>query len=385
MPPPSCSWPGLARLRSGHRHLEPEPHGGDQGFWDIDLWIGGLAEQPLFDGPLGTTFTFVMADFGQRMQDSDRFYYLYRMPVGQHLGDQIIGEQFADLIMRTTGLEHIGDAFGFQSATFTLDGTNNDNPYDGVGAADTYGVNDYFNAIYETLPDGGSANDGHIVVAGLEGNDYIVAALGDDYVYGDAGNDVIEGARATTTSTAAPATTGSPTTRTTTSSTAATGTTTSRPVRACSTPTTVANGDDEVHGGDGIDEVFGDNGDDMLYGEGDTDLMMGGDGHDYMEGGDSVDEMFGGNGNDWMRGGVGDDNINGGVGQRPLGRRPWPDGQRRRPPQRRQGRHRVHAGRHRRRHGHRQLRRRPDRRSSPICRLPTQTARRATCSTPTRC
>ena len=114
--------------------------GGDLGFWDIDLWIGGLAEQPLFDGPLGTTFTMVMADFGQKMQDGDRFYYLYRMPVGQHLGDQIIGEQFADLIMRTTGLEHIGDAFGFQSASYTLDGYRHDNDYDGTfGALDADG------------------------------------------------------------------------------------------------------------------------------------------------------------------------------------------------------------------------------------------------------
>ena len=138
--------------------------GGDQGFWDIDLWVGGLAEQPLFDGPLGTTFTFVMEDFGQRMQDGDRFYYLYRMPVGHHLGDQIIGEQFADLVMRTTGLEHIGDAFGYQSATYILDGTTHDNGYDGTftgldanglatGGTDQYGINDYFNSIYENLPD----------------------------------------------------------------------------------------------------------------------------------------------------------------------------------------------------------------------------------------
>ncbi len=110
---------------------------GDMGFWDIDLWIGGLAEQPLFDGPLGTTFSFIMLDFAQRLQDGDRFYYLYRMPVGQHLGDQIIGEQFADLVMRTTGLEHInGDVFGYSSGTFILDGGNN-----------------YFNAILENLPD----------------------------------------------------------------------------------------------------------------------------------------------------------------------------------------------------------------------------------------
>ena len=288
--------------------------GGDLGFWDIDLWIGGLAEQPLFDGPLGTTFTFVMADFGQRMQDADRFYYLYRMPVGQHLGDQIIGEQFADLIMRTTGLEHIGDAFGFQSATFTLDGTNNDNPYDGVGAADTYGINDYFNAIYETLPDGGSANDGHIVVAGLEGNDYIVAALGDDYVYGDAGNDVIEGAQGNDHLYGGAGDDWITDYENDDFIHGGDGNDYISAGPGVLDTNHGGNGDDEVHGGDGIDEVFGDDGDDRLYGEGDTDLMMGGDGHDYMEGGDSVDEMFGGNGNDWMRGGVGDDNINGGSG-----------------------------------------------------------------------
>ena len=293
----------------------PNLTGGDLGFWDIDLWIGGLAEQPLFDGPLGTTFTFVMADFGQRMQDADRFYYLYRMPVGQHLGDQIIGEQFADLIMRTTGLEHIGDAFGFQSATFTLDGTNNDNPYDGVGAADTYGVNDYFNAIYETLPDGGtSANDGHIVVAGLEGNDYIVAALGDDYVYGDAGNDVIEGAQGNDHLYGGAGDDWITDYENDDFIHGGDGNDYISAGPGVLDTNHGGNGDDEVHGGDGIDEVFGDNGDDMLFGEGDTDLMMGGDGHDYMDGGDSVDEMFGGNGNDWMRGGVGDDNINGGSG-----------------------------------------------------------------------
>jgi hypothetical protein len=292
----------------------PNLTGGDLGFWDIDLWIGGLAEQPLFDGPLGTTFTFVMADFGQRMQDSDRFYYLYRMPVGQHLGDQIIGEQFADLIMRTTGLEHIGDAFGFQSANFILDGTNNDNPYDGVGNADTYGINDYFNAIYETLPDGGSANDGHIVVAGLEGNDYIVAALGDDYIYGDAGNDVIEGAQGNDHLYGGDGDDWITDYENDDFIHGGDGNDYISAGPGVLDTNHGGNGDDEVHGGDGIDEVFGDDGEDRLYGEGDTDLMMGGDGHDYMEGGDSVDEMFGGNGNDWMRGGVGDDNINGGSG-----------------------------------------------------------------------
>ncbi|PFG63103.1 Ca2+-binding RTX toxin-like protein [Thioclava sp. ES.031] len=477
---------------------------GDQGFWDIDLWVGGLAEQAMFDGPLGTTFSFIMLDFTQRLQDGDRFYYLYRMPVGHHLGDQIIGEQFAHLIMRTTGLEHIPDAFATPSATYVLDGTTSsgdyhDNARDGLlGVDDAYGDNDYFNATLERLPDevrqidvgngsfedqllgggvgttntngtylngapqgwqltnggtwapetevlpadpnppvdgamltgdqvaymgngailsktvetplvedatytltfdvidrldrvatggeaklfdsdgnllgsvifdpptenggkvtvtlvsdpipagsagldlriviekfdlagstdqilidnvqltetvpGGPANDGHITVIGLSGDDFIVGALGDDVLYGDEGNDRIEGAQGNDhiyggdgddyitdyenddfilggngndTIFAGPGV----------------------------LDTSHGNaGDDEVHGGDGIDEVFGDDGNDRLYGEGDTDLMMGGDGNDYMDGGDSVDEMFGGNGADWMVGGVGDDNINGGSG-----------------------------------------------------------------------
>lgn len=483
-------------------------NGGDQGFWDIDLWIGGLAEQPLFDGPLGTTFSFVMLDFAQRMQDGDRFYYLYRMPTGHHLGDQIIGEQFADLVMRTTGLEHInGDVFGQASATFILDGLNHDNPRDGTTANsdDAYGINDYFNAIYETLPDsvkqfvlanssfeaqalgnglgttntngtylsgnpdywtltqggiwapdtetavdtdfvvnpagmsgsqvayitgtgtlsqdvdatategatytlsfalgnredrptssvhaylyagttlladtiaqnsgdgwinvsfdtsdpmsaygpidaavagqqlriviqklsdatvedagatqvlidnvsltestpGGSANDGHIVVAGLEGNDYIVGALGDDTIYGGDGNDIIEGAQGNdhlyggdgddwiTDYENDDFIAGGPGNDYVSAGPGVLDTVFGN------------DGDDELHGGDGIDMVFGDDGDDMLFGEGDTDLLMGGEGNDYVDGGDSVDEVFGGNGNDWLRGGVGDDNLNGGSG-----------------------------------------------------------------------
>ena len=290
--------------------------GGDLGFWDVDLWVGGLAEQPLFDGPLGTTFSVIMADFGQRMQDGDRFYYLHRMPIGHHLGDQIIGEQFADLIMRTTGLENIGDAFGDPSTTvsFTLDGFNNDNPYDGVGAADAFGINDYFNAIYETLPDGGSANDGHIVVAGLEGNDYIVAALGDDYVYGGEGNDVIEGAQGNDHLYGGPGDDWITDYENDDFIHGGDGNDYLSAGPGALDTVHGGNGDDEVHGGAGPDELFGDDGDDLLYGESDTDLMIGGDSNDYMEGGDSVDELFGGNGNDWLRGGVGDDHCSGGPG-----------------------------------------------------------------------
>ncbi|HDZ73658.1 MAG TPA: hypothetical protein ENH55_12995 [Aurantimonas coralicida] len=481
---------------------------GDLGFWDIDLWIGGLAEQPLFDGPLGTTFSLVLLDFAQRMQDGDRFYYLYRMPVGQHLGDQIIGEQFADLVMRTTGLEHVGDAFGYQSAYYYLDsGADGDaNGKTDVDADDD--INDYFNAIYESLPavtknlvvanksfevqdlvadggttntngtyingnplgwtiagsggtwapdtetaldpafvvnpngmsgskvaylnngavlsqlmaaalvegatyamtvslgnredwpgaralvelvaadgtvlgsteaqvdtdgwhdvsistdgmsgygpidaglagqafsiritnlgattvsdgdsgtlqllvdnvrvsvtePGGSANDGHIVVVGGTGNDFIKAALGDDYVYGDEGDDVIEGAQGNDHLYGGDGNDWITDYENDDFIHGGAGNDYISAGPGVLDTVHGGDGDDEVHGGDGIDEVFGDDGDDILYGEGDTDLMEGGDGNDFMDGGDSVDEMFAGNGNDWLRGGVGDDHMNGGSG-----------------------------------------------------------------------
>lgn len=486
---------------------------GDLGFWDIDLWIGGLAEQPLFDGPLGTTFSLILLDFAQRMQDGDRFYYLYRMPIGHHLGDQIIGEQFADLIMRTTGLENIGDAFGYQTAAYYLDsGVDGVNDEFKTSVDANNSIHDYFNAIYEKLPDvtknlvvanksfevddlandgsgpvqesttygnwlsqspagwtntnggtfaptdtyvdpngkvgsqvayingtgvlsqdidtqlvegatyslsfklgnrndlptstlhaklyavgpttlanptgltlladyavqnindgwidvsfdtsnpmtaygpidaavsgqglrvvfekmgdatsedvgatqilidnvnlsvtepGGSANDGHILVVGGTGNDFIKGALGDDYIYGDEGHDVIEGAQGNDHLYGGDGNDWITDYENDDFIHGGAGNDYISAGPGILDTVHGGEGDDEVHGGDGIDEVFGDDGDDILYGEGDTDLMEGGDGNDYIDGGDSVDEIFAGNGNDWLRGGVGDDHMNGGSG-----------------------------------------------------------------------
>ncbi|MBR0551004.1 peroxidase family protein [Stakelama marina] len=287
----------------GEPVYHPETHsvdsvGADLGFWDIDLWIGGLAERPLFDGPLGTTFSMIMLDFGQRMQDGDRFYYLYRMPVGQHLGDQIIGEQFADLIQRTTGTEHTGDAFGSQSAFYEL-GSGND-----VWQASTAG----------SLADGTPVQDGHLVVAGNGGDDYIAGGLGDDYLYGDDGADTLNGSQGNDHIYGGAGNDWITDDENDDFIDGGDGDDVIFAGPGVLDTSHGGSGNDEVHGGDGVDEVFGDDGDDALFGEGDTDLIMGGDGNDYMDGGDSVDEMFGGNGNDWMRGGVGDDNINGGSG-----------------------------------------------------------------------
>ena len=277
-------------------------HGSDQGFWDIDLWIGGLAERPLFDGPLGTTFSYVILDFAQRQQDGDRFYYLYRLPMGTHLGNEVIENQFGNLVMDHTGLEHLnGEVFIWANQTYNL----TDNP-------------DYFNVATETIYDVDGtpmpASAGHIIIAGNGGDDYIVAGLGDDTIYGDAGNDQIYGSQGNDHLFGGEGNdyisddenddfiTGGPGND-----------------RIFAGPGAIDTvfgdeGDDEIHGGDGIDELIGNEGDDIIYGDGDTDTMFGSEGNDYMDGGDSVDEMMGQEGNDWMLGGVGDDHLMGGEG-----------------------------------------------------------------------
>ncbi|NOU03344.1 MAG: hypothetical protein HOO94_06830, partial [Novosphingobium sp.] len=283
--------------------------GGDQGFWDIDLWIGGLAERPTFDGPLGTTFSYIMLDFGQRLMDGDRFYYLYRMPVGHHLGDELLSHTFSEMIERTTGLDHTGAAFGVQTGRFILDGIDSL-----TGVDSNSDINDFFNASQHTLPNGDPASNGHIIVAGQDGDDFIIGGVGDDYLYGDAGNDRIQGSQGNDNIFGGA---GDDWIYDDENDDTINGGDGNDHIFAGPGILDVAHGaagDDEVHGGTGIDEVYGDDGNDSLFGEGDTDLMMGGEGNDYMNGGDGVDEMFGGNGNDWMQGDVGDDNLNGGSG-----------------------------------------------------------------------
>ena len=276
--------------------------GADQGFWDIDLWIGGLAERPLFDGPLGTTFSYVILDFAQRQQDGDRFYYLFRTPMGTHLGNEIIENQFGNLVMDHTGLDHLnGEIFIWANETYTL----TDGP-------------DYFNVANEMILDVDGtpmpASAGHLIIAGLGGDDYLVAGLGDDTIYGDAGNDQLYGSQGNDHLFGGDGNdyifddenddfiTG--------------GAGNDRVFAGPGAIDTVFGdeGDDEIHGGDGIDELLGGTGDDMIYGDGDTDVLFGEEGNDYLEGGDSVDEMQGQEGNDWMRGGVGDDHLMGGDG-----------------------------------------------------------------------
>ncbi len=79
---------------------------------DIDLWVGGLAEeQQAFGGLLGATFNYVFEHQMEDLQDGDRFYYLSRT-AGMNLLTQLEGNSFAELISRNTDVQGLpADSF----------------------------------------------------------------------------------------------------------------------------------------------------------------------------------------------------------------------------------------------------------------------------------
>ncbi|MDX2157451.1 MAG: peroxidase family protein [Hyphomicrobiaceae bacterium] len=277
---------------------------GSLAFNQIDSWLGGLAEAHVTGGLLGETFDTIFVDQIGRLMDGDRFYYLQRLnniPYGQ----QIIDEQFKDLIERTTGVTHLnGCAFAYADqyydlgAQAVLDPKTEHKYADALATHPTLGV--YSDGGTTTAINGGlvtvggtsyirdlrppsaatkagdpsgfgldgmpnSGADSNEVIVATDRNDRIFARAGDDTVYGEAGNDV-------------------------------------------------------VSGGAGIDRLYGGAGEDVIYGDDGGDLIDGGDDDDVLYGGQSataaagVDQVIGSAGNDYVDGGIGIDKLAGSEG-----------------------------------------------------------------------
>lgn len=331
---------------------------GWDGFNNIDLWIGGLAEKHVYLGQLGTTFNAIFEDQMERLMDGDRFYYLFRLDLGlatmTNLNEQVVTEQFKDIIERTTDARHLaGDVFGYADSYIELSYKSSD-AVDANGLPLTnsyqtehkYGdlVETYHLGVYSSGGAGGTGGNGlqvnllnpetgqtitfirdyrqdqgenpdgtaavgynsHEVIVGTDYADWIDAGDGDDTIYGEGGDDILDG-------------------------------------KAGADHIYGGAGNDIIYGGDiedfldggdgddtiyagtsagGIDVVIGGAGNDHLYGEAGIDEMYGGSGDDYIDaggdtdlvhGGDGNDEIYGGDGPDTLFGEAGDDIISGGA------------------------------------------------------------------------
>ena len=245
------------------------------GLEDVDLWIGGLAEQTMpFGGMLGSTFNFVFEVQMESLQNGDRFYYLQRN-TGQHLFEQLEANSLASMIMRHTDATHLpGDVFSTPGLILEVDPSRQYNDLDGDGdleSGDPTSGDLISRLVVRNDPTtaGPDANylrytgDEHVVLGGTNNNDTLIAGIGDDTIHGDAGDDRIEGGF----------------------------------------------GNDEVRGGDGDDIITDMGGDDMFKGGKGNDAINGGRGSISSWPATAMTspswatiggQVFGGQGNDFM-------------------------------------------------------------------------------------
>jgi Ca2+-binding RTX toxin-like protein len=264
------------------------------GLDDIDLWVGGLAENTnLFGGLLGSTFNYVFENQLTDLQNGDRFYYLARTP-GMNLRTQLEGNSFSELVMRNTDAYALkADPFATADCKFQL----GDLTFPAVGGSFITGpgsVNDVpgsecnenrlllrqptgrveYRAINSVDPSG---INGQSVYDGTAGVDRLYGGNDNDTVWGREGNDIIDG----------------------------------------------RGGDDVVLGGDGddiitdfagFDVLKGGPGNDAIDGGINDDILMGGEGNDFTNGGANLNEAFLGEGNDFAIAGQGLDAVFGDAG-----------------------------------------------------------------------
>ncbi len=207
----------------------------------VDLWVGGLAEDHVDGAIVGPVFHAIMADQFTRIRDGDSFWYENGRFTDSELA-VIKSTSLADVIERTTGVEHIQD-----SALLAYDrqgGTDGDDGLTGTSQRD--------------LLLGFGGDD---VLVGLGGDDQLIGGGGNDAFYGGAGRDKLEGEAG----------------------------------RDCLWGN---GGDDTVLGGEGNDTLYGQAGDDALSGGADDDSIEGGEGDDLIWGGPGGDILDGGAGAD---------------------------------------------------------------------------------------
>ncbi|MEM7064309.1 MAG: peroxidase family protein [Cyanobacteria bacterium P01_B01_bin.77] len=136
---------------------------------NVDLWVGGLAEDKVNGGLSGEVFNLLISDQFQRLRDGDRFFYQndgVQDALKVFAPDFQDHDQLSELIMQNSSVIDL-QKNAFKVFDHVIEGTNRRN------------------TLYGTR--------GNDEVHGLAGNDKIYAEQGDDDVYGGRGNDTIKG------------------------------------------------------------------------------------------------------------------------------------------------------------------------------------------------
>ena len=260
------------------------------GLNNVDLWIGGLAEETMpFGGMLGSTFNFVFEVQMENLQSGDRFYYLQRLD-GLHLFGEMENNSFAAMIMRNTDATHLpSDVFSTPGLILEVNQARQFNDLDGDGDlenTDPLGGGILTQLVIRNDPGtvGPDTNylrytgGDHVVLGGTDLADDMIAGIGDDTLFGDGGNDKLEGGFGNDIINA-------------------------------------GDGDDIINDSGGDDNIKAGKGNDVVHAGPGLDLVMGNDGQDFIFlGTDAGSEVFAGTGNDFIYGNKNAERILGNEG-----------------------------------------------------------------------
>ena len=268
------------------------------GFETVDLWVGGLAEQPVV-GDLGPTLVALLHGELESIAPAD----LTALGLVQSGGlDHLIAARSASDIFADP-LERLSDAAGL--------GEDDPAVLYGTGGSDVIRGSARPEVIY-----GGDGND---ILFGGAGDDVIYGGAGDDYIDGGIGADLMKGGPGNDTYivddpgdvVVEAADDGIDTVKTTLTEYVlsdnvenlialgnkpmftGTGNAGNNLIKGS------AEGQNILHGLDGHDYLYGGAGDDYLYGGAGDDYLDGGDGDNYLDGGAGNDTMRGSRRNDY--------------------------------------------------------------------------------------
>ena len=271
------------------------------GLNEVDFWVGGLLEKTMpFGGMLGTTFNFVFEVQMEKLQDTDRFYYLTRL-ANLNLTAQMENNKFAEMIHRNTPAEHLpGNVFKAMDYQLEVDQSRQFNQ--DLGSADPQGTVNGLDPFLAAMTgdqkvlradlDGDGDNDllqfvggEHAVLGGTDEADTLIGGDGDDTLWGDAGDDNLEGGI------------GNDFIFGGEGSDVITDVFGDDEIRSNA-------GDDVINGGPGLNLIIADLGSDVVIGGPDDEEFLLGQGNDFADGGAGVETIFGGEGNDWLESGL---------------------------------------------------------------------------------
>ncbi|MGF1606553.1 MAG: peroxidase family protein [Rhodothalassiaceae bacterium] len=174
----------------------------------IDVWVGGLAEDPLPGGMLGELFALIVADQFERVRAGDSQWSERILSPAER--DALWSTGLADVIARNTEVELMPDkamiAYARQSGGAGDDamaGTDSRDFLAGRAGADTLvggaGDDDMDGGSAGDMLQGGAGTDraragsGRDVLIGGAGDDWLSAGSGADTLRGDAGGDRLNG------------------------------------------------------------------------------------------------------------------------------------------------------------------------------------------------